>query len=137
MPRSTMIPELVYPDVRAAVTWLCDVFGFAERWTAGDHRAQLAFGDAGIVVMTDDADERTVIESAGTTHGVMLRLEDVDVHYARAKRRGARIRDTPTDYPYGERQYSAVDLAGHSWTFSQTIADVIPEDWGGQSGPAV
>jgi hypothetical protein len=25
-------------------------------------------------------------------------------------------------------------LAGHEWTFSQSIADVAPEEWGGESG---
>ncbi|MEK6226648.1 MAG: hypothetical protein AABM40_10210 [Chloroflexota bacterium] len=37
----------------------------------------------------------------------------------------------PTDYPYGERRYSALDLAGHHWTFSQSIADVDPASRGG------
>jgi len=37
----------------------------------------------------------------------------------------------PTDYPYGERQYSVEDIGGHLWTFSQTIADVDPNVWGG------
>ena len=45
--------------------------------------------------------------------------------------RGARIVSPPTDYPYGERQYTAVDLGGHHWTFSQSLADVDPADWGG------
>ena len=41
----------------------------------------------------------------------------------------------PTDFEYGERQYSVEDLAGHQWTFSETIADVAPEEWGGISVP--
>ena len=39
----------------------------------------------------------------------------------------------PTDFEYGERQYTAEDLAGHQWTFSETLADVAPEAWGGIS----
>jgi uncharacterized glyoxalase superfamily protein PhnB len=136
MPRSSVIPELVYPDVREAVAWLCDAFGFAERWTAGGHRAQLAVGDAAVVVMADDGGGRGTPQSPTNTHGVMVRVADVDAHHARAQLRGVRILDPPTDFPYGERQYNAEDLAGHRWTFSQTIADVAPEDWGGQSGPA-
>ena len=31
----------------------------------------------------------------------------------------------------GERGYTAEDLGGHRWTFSQSIADVAPESWGG------
>ena len=43
----------------------------------------------------------------------------------------------PEDFPYGERQYAVEDLAGHHWAFSQSIADLAPEDWGGTSGPAL
>lgn len=32
---------------------------------------------------------------------------------------------------YCERQYAIEDPGGHTWTFSQTIADVAPEEWGG------
>jgi uncharacterized glyoxalase superfamily protein PhnB len=45
---------------------------------------------------------------------------------------GATVLGTPTDYPYGERQYSALDPGGHRWTFSQSIADVDPAAWGGE-----
>jgi hypothetical protein len=37
------------------------------------------------------------------------------------------------DFEYGERQYTAEDPAGHQRTFSETLADVAPEDWGGTS----
>jgi hypothetical protein len=36
------------------------------------------------------------------------------------------------DYMYGERQYGAEDFAGHRWTFTETLADVDPQTWGGQ-----
>ncbi len=32
---------------------------------------------------------------------------------------------------YGERQYTAEDLAGHRRTFSETLDDVDPQSWGG------
>jgi len=47
---------------------------------------------------------------------------------------GARILQPPADYPFRERQYTAEDPCGHRWTFSQSIADVRPEEWGGVSG---
>ena len=56
-----------------------------------------------------------------------------DAHHARARRAGATIVAAPADQPYGERQYTAEDPAGHRWTFSETIADVAPEAWGGSS----
>ena len=63
----------------------------------------------------------------------MVRVNDADSHCRRAREHGARILTEPTDFPYGERQYMAQDLAGHHWTFSQTFADVAPEEWGGTS----
>jgi uncharacterized glyoxalase superfamily protein PhnB len=137
MPSSTVIPELVYPDVGAAVEWLCEAFGFTVRWRAGDHRAQLAVGDGAIVVLepgaAGGADVFGPTAGVGTSHSIMVRVEDVDAHHARARERGARVLRPPADYPYGERQYTAVDVAGHRWAFSQSIADVPPEAWGGVS----
>jgi uncharacterized glyoxalase superfamily protein PhnB len=64
----------------------------------------------------------------------MVRVEDVNAHCARAMQHGGRILREPTDYPFGERQYTVVDCGGHCWTFSQSIADVAPEEWGGTAG---
>jgi uncharacterized glyoxalase superfamily protein PhnB len=66
-------------------------------------------------------------------HSVTVRVEDVRAHHERARQNGARILMEPTDFEYGERQYSAEDPARHQWTFSQTLAHVAPEDWGGVS----
>jgi len=62
---------------------------------------------------------------------VLMRVADADRHHEQAKRSGAKILHPPTDHPYGERQYSAEDIGGHVWTFSQSIADVDPASWGG------
>ena len=35
LPTATVIPVLVYPDVRAAVVWLSEAFGFVERVRIG------------------------------------------------------------------------------------------------------
>jgi uncharacterized glyoxalase superfamily protein PhnB len=124
IPSSTVIPVLAYADVRAAVDWLCRSFGFVERLRIADHRAQLTFGSGAIVA------------SAGSTaspsgHSLLVRVDDVDGHCERAKLAGARIIAPPVDQPYGERQYTAEDIGGHRWTFSQSIADADPKDWGG------
>jgi uncharacterized glyoxalase superfamily protein PhnB len=132
MPRCTVIPELAYPDVGEAVDWLCSGFGFTLRLRIANHRAQLNVGD-GAVVLTErrgrhgDGSPGEVVFAAA----VMVRVDDLDRHHERAKQHGARILRPPTDYPYGERQYTAEDLGGHCWTFSQSIADVDPETWGG------
>jgi len=129
MPPSTVIPVLGYMDVGEAVDWLCETFGFTERWRAGNHRAQVAVGD-GAVVVTERGDDEA---PSSADHSVMVRVDDVNAHHDRARESGARILHPPTDYPYGERQYTAEDLGGHHWSFSQSIADVAPEEWGGVS----
>jgi hypothetical protein len=48
IPSATVVPVLIYPDVRAAVAWLGEAFGFAERLRIGeDRRTQLSVGDEG------------------------------------------------------------------------------------------
>jgi uncharacterized glyoxalase superfamily protein PhnB len=122
MLEATVIPELAYPDPGEAAAWLCEAFGFRIRLRIGNHRMQLVFGDGALVAM-----DGPVVPGS-----VMVRVEDVDSHHARAAAAGATILRPPTDYPYGERQYTAEDPGGHRWTFSQSIADVDPLAWGGE-----
>jgi uncharacterized glyoxalase superfamily protein PhnB len=144
MPAARVIPELVYDDVGQTCEWLCRVFGFRERWRAGNHRAQLEI-DGGAVIVAEartgapgEPTEGTPFSpevSGSVSHAVMVRVLDADSHFEQARDCGAEILQSPRDFPYGERQYSAIDIGGHHWTFSQSIADVAPEDWGGVSAP--
>ena len=132
IPAATVIPVLIYPDVREAVAWLSAAFGFAERVRIGeDHRSQLSAGD-GAVIIGDVRHDRRPPRSGEVTHSVMVRVPDARAHCERARDHGARILMEPTDFEYGERQYSAEDPFGHQWTFTQTLADVAPRQWGGQ-----
>ena len=131
-PRATVVPILVYEDVTAAIEWLCSAFGFTERLRAGApggvvSHAQLTVGDGAIMLgrRTDEVSQY-----------VTVHLDDVDRHYERSKAYGAVIVKGPTNMPFGERQYTAQDLGGHRWTFSQSIADVPLEDWGAKPAPA-
>jgi uncharacterized glyoxalase superfamily protein PhnB len=127
MPTATVIPVITYPDVAAAAKWLEDVFGFETRILIGDHRAQLAFGDGAVVIRKDE-----VPREPGVRHvSVTVRVTDIDAHLTRARSQGARIVQELGEFPYGERQYSCLDLAGFCWTFSESIADVDPARWGG------
>ena len=132
IPSATAMPVLVYPDVRAAVSWLTDAFGFVERLQVGeDHRSQMTVGKGGAVILTDIGSDRLPPRQGQVTHLVLVRVEDVDEHCARARTHGAKVIDDPSDHMYGERQYNVEDPWGHRWTFSQTLADVDPADWGG------
>src|SRR3979490_3272584 len=107
IPSSVVIPVLIYPDVREAVAWLSAAFGFDERVRIGEnHRAQLRFGDGGLIV-GDVRGDRAPPRAGEVTGAVRVRVEDARGHCARARAHGARILMEPTDFEYGERQYSA------------------------------
>ena len=129
IPRATVIPVLAYADVNQAAAWLCDAFGFSVRLRIADHRVQLNVGDGAVIVREMRANE--VNAALGIGHSVTVRVADADIHCIRAKGCGARITQEPVTHPFGERQYNADDFAGHSWTFSQSVADVHPGEWGG------
>jgi uncharacterized glyoxalase superfamily protein PhnB len=131
IPAATVIPVLIYPDVRAAVEWLTAAFGFTERLGIGEgHRAQLKLGD-GALIVAEPRGDRCPPQPGAVSHSVTVRVPDARAHCERAREHGARILMEPTDQMYGERQYNAEDFAGHQWTFSQTLEDIAPQDWGG------
>jgi uncharacterized glyoxalase superfamily protein PhnB len=126
-----VVPVLTYPDVAAAVDWLVTAFGAEERVRIDDHRAQLSLGQGAVIVADATYGRGAPAAGSPVTHAVMVRVSDVDGHHRTAQAAGAVIDSAPRDLPFGERQYMAVDLAGHHWTFTETVADRSPEDWGG------
>ncbi|MGN9914450.1 VOC family protein [Phytohabitans sp. LJ34] len=132
IPSATVIPVLVYPDVRAAVAWLTEAFGFVERVRIGeDHRSQLRIGDDGAVIVTDARREQQPPQPGIVTHVIKVRVPDVNAYLERAQAHGATVLQEPTEYEYGERECTVEDLGGHRWQFTQTMRDVAPEEWGG------
>ena len=137
MPACSIIPVLGYADVPQAIEWLANVFGFKERWRAGDHRAQMSFGDGAIALskqqMIDPETGNADAQLSVPGHSLMVRVTDVFSHFEHVKQQGAQVLQPPIDFPYGERQYNVLDIGGHVWVFSQSIADLDPEAWGGTS----
>ena len=132
LPAGTVIPVLVYPDVREAVAWLTEVFGFVERVRIGDHhRSQLRVGADGGVIVAEAHGDQQPPQAAGVTHVVKVRVDDVDACLEHARSHGARVLQEPAEQPYGERECTVEDLAGHRWQFTHTVRDVAPEEWGG------
>lgn len=133
IPAATVIPVLVYPDVRAAAAWLTEVFGFVERLRIGeDHRSQMNVGADGAVIVADVRHDQHPPQTGIVTHLLKVRVEDVDAQFERAQAHGARVVQTPIEYEYGERECTVEDLAGHRWQFTQTMRDVAPTGWGGE-----
>jgi uncharacterized glyoxalase superfamily protein PhnB len=124
VPPCIVIPVLIYPDPSAAADWLSAAFGFTVRLRIANHRIQMRAGDGCVTIA-----EGNVVPDR--SHIIQVRVEDARTHCERARRHGAVILTEPTDHMYGERQYNAQDFHGHRWDFTQTIADVDPESWGG------
>jgi uncharacterized glyoxalase superfamily protein PhnB len=132
-PAATVVPLLIYEDVGKAIDWLCGAFGFSERLRAERDgivgHAQLVVAEGAIMLGRQGGPY--LAPRPGEVHQyVVVHVEDVDGHFEQAKQVGARIVEPPHDMPFGERQYTADDYAGHRWTFSQHIADVRPQEWG-------
>ena len=137
-------PRLAYRNPTEAVAWLSTAFGLRER-----ERARLSTEDGQIsltemelgsgLVMIGTAGAHA-LESPSTLGGgsqmVMVYVDDVDAHCARARDEGARIVMELRDQPWGDRRYEALDLEGHRWYFAQHVRDVPPEEWQARIAPS-
>jgi uncharacterized glyoxalase superfamily protein PhnB len=130
IPEPTTVPVLTVESVRDAVEWLSEAFGFSERLRIGEgHRSQLDVPGGGAVILAEVRPHTRAPTPGSAAHSVLVRVTDARAHFERARDAGARILMEPTDFGYGERQYSVEDPFGHHWTFSETLADVDPAEW--------
>ena len=125
--------QAFYPDVAAAVAWLCRVFGFTEAWRLEPGGTLLMAnlgtpGGGGVMVSGLAAD--TAPLTPNPYYSVTVMVPDVDAHAAAAREAGATIVAEPTDQPWGFRDYEVLDFDGRQWNFSQQLHEVPPEDWG-------
>ncbi len=125
---SWIIPSLKYDDAAAAITWLCQAFGFEEHLVvAGEAgtiaHAQLTFN--GSMIMLGSAGDTSfdqlqkTPQAAGEvcTQSAYIIVDDVDAHHRRALAAGAKIVMQPEDQDYGGRLYACLDPEGHLWNF--------------------
>lgn len=134
-PHARVTPVLTVADVRAAVAWYGEVFGFVEHVRIGEgHRSQLGLpnGPPAELVLSEVRPGRRIPERE-RSHQIMLKVDDVSRVVDQAASRGATVVDPPRDWQYGERQATLDDPFGHQWVVNQTLADVAPEEWGGST----
>ena len=127
----TIVPQIPYEDVSAALSFLERAFGFREIPTArlltvdgGIDHAMLAFGGGVIGIGSQGAHGALSPKSAGIeSQYISVYVADVDAHYQRALAAGARIANgLRNDFPV--RAYEALDLEGHRWRFRQPMREV-------------
>jgi uncharacterized glyoxalase superfamily protein PhnB len=130
---------LYYSDAAAAIDWLCQAFGFEVRLKVegADGRiehSELVFGGALVMVGEDRDDKREKFPymrcpanvGGANTQNLMVYVDDVEAHCARAKAAGATIVREPETTDYGEdywtdRGYHCEDPGGHNWWFYQRL----------------
>jgi uncharacterized glyoxalase superfamily protein PhnB len=132
---------LFYEDPKKAIDWLIRAFDFEVRIKVeGDDgsivHSELTYGEGLIMVAAsggtkgrerDQSHEKSPRALGGAnTQTMMLYVDDVEAHAARAKGAGAKIVVEPKTSDYGEehwsdRSYECVDLDGHHWWFAQRL----------------
>jgi len=139
VPAAVILPHLTYQDVAAAIAWLAGAFGFVEHYRYGEPDrpggAQMHLGDAWIMLKRARPGSASPAQAGCDTQSLTVFVEDVDAHWERAKRAGAKIVEDLHETEYGELQYGVVDLEGHHWLFSRHARDVSPEEWGATLAP--
>ena len=131
-----VVPMIAYEDGNVAMDWLIEAFGFveADRRMSPDGaltHGELQVGDAIIMLATPTPDyespkhHREHCEAARTwskvpyiIDGVLVQVDNVEEHCARARAAGAVILSDPHDTDDG-RFYRAEDVEGHRWMFQQ------------------
>lgn len=113
---------LVCRDIPAAHDFLVNAFGFrpggVSRDGAGNAvHGELHAGDTTIWLHRVAPEHGLGAPADIASSGLVVLVEDVDAHFARAKAAGARIQSEPVDQPYGQREYGALDAEGHRWWF--------------------
>jgi uncharacterized glyoxalase superfamily protein PhnB len=134
--RTTIVPQLPYEDIRAALSFLERAFGFREirstRMEGADgviHHANVEFGSSVIGIGTQGAHGAMSPKSAGTaSQYISVYVDDIDAHYERALAAGAQIGHGPRDHARDYRAYEALDPEGHRWRFVQWMQAVPPTE---------
>lgn len=122
------IAILVYDDLEAAFDYLTRVFGFGPGELTRDPdglvvHAEIEAGDGELWLHPESSEFALATPNRlqGSSGTMAILVDDVDEHHRHAAAEGATIRYEPTDQPYGYREYGAVDLDGHLWSFMKPL----------------
>ena len=114
-------PILRVANLEASLSHYADGLGFALAWRHGNF-AQVERGDAALMLCEGEQGH------AGTW--VYVGVSDADALDRELRRRGARIRSGPVNYPWGARELHVSDLDGHVLRFGSEAVPGEPfGDW--------
>jgi uncharacterized glyoxalase superfamily protein PhnB len=128
---------IAYRNGPEAMDWLAAAFGFREeaRWLDEDgalSHGQMAAGRGIIMLATPTPDYEGPLQhrshcvqtatwsrSPWVIDGVLVYVDDIESHFARARGAGATLLSGIEQGPDDSRLYRAEDLEGHRWMFVQ------------------
>jgi PhnB protein len=131
-----VIPMIAYENGPAAMDWLARAFGFRERRRMVTPEGRLEHGEMeagdGLIMMATPsphyrgpkkhrescAEASRWSEVPYIIDGVLVYVEDVSAHFARAQAAGAAILSQVEDGD-GRKRYRAEDVEGHRWMFME------------------
>lgn len=117
-----IFPALRYRDAPAALEWLARAFGFKKQMEVPGPdgtiaHAQMSLGPGVIMLGSKRDGQGTENPWDAVDQGLYVYVDDVDMHYERAKAAGAEIVRELQDTEYGSREYSVRDPEGFLWSF--------------------
>lgn len=128
---SRFIPSLGYQDAPKAIKWLCEVFDFEEKAVYETDDGSVAHAELtykGHMVMVGSSGSSTpfskLIKHPKEIGGfetqspyIIIDEDEIDAHYQKAKKHGAKIAIDLKTEDYGGKNYSCYDPEGHLWNF--------------------
>jgi PhnB protein len=120
-------PYLLYEDVGGALKFLSKAFGFKKFGAVNKlsngkvNHAAMKLGDDLVMMGYPGPAYKNPKRLGHSTQSLYINVDDVDAHFARAKKAGAKIIEEPHDEFYGHRRYGVEDPEGHQWYFAQDI----------------
>ena len=130
-----VVPMLSYENAPAAIDFLCKAFGFQERSRMPMPDGRIGHAEVGyqdnVVMLASEYPEMGLAspQNVPTRHcQLMCYVDDVDAHFARARKAGATIASEPSDQPHGDREYRVVDPEGHHWSFSTRLREMSADE---------
>ena len=95
--------------------------------------AELQIGDSRIMLADEFPEMPDIVARSpktlnGTTFGLHLYLDNVDVRFEQAIKAGGKVLRPVNDKFYGDRSGTLEDPFGHVWTIATHVEDVAPEE---------
>ena len=118
-----IIPYLYYSDVASAQKFVNKAFGFRKYGPSNrDARGKIKhsamkLGEDLVMMGCPGPDYKNPRQLGHATQCLFVNVADVDAHFVRAQKAGAKIIQEIGDTPLGQRRYGAEDPEGHQWFF--------------------